>query len=542
MSLVAIVGRPNVGKSTLFNRLVGMRQAIVDETAGVTRDRHYGRCDWCGKEFSVVDTGGWTTNSDDVFEEAIRKQVVIAIEEADVIIFMVEAAAGITDYDAEIADILRRSKKPVVLCVNKVDSGEKMFDAYQFYSLGLGEIWATSAANGSGTGDLLDEVLRLLPEEKAGQDDDRPDLPHITIVGKPNVGKSSLTNALLGEERNIVTPVAGTTRDSISTLYNKFGHEFMLVDTAGMRRKAKVNEDLEFYSVMRSIRAIEHSDVCILMIDANSGMEAQDMSIFNLIVRNRKACVLVVNKWDLFIKDSNTMKEYEKALRRRIAPFDDVPIIFTSVTRKQRIMDVLDEAEHVYENYSRKLSTARLNEAMLPEIENYPPPAWKGKYVKIKYVTQLPTRFPAFAFFCNLPQYVKEPYKRFLENKLREHFDLHGCPVQVFMRAKQLTSNAAGNSESVHHRHLRIGSARAGGDSCASENHLLRAEGRLRDRAWSLARGHRLRHHLDLCLGVRAEFHKHLRINHIPNRRSRNRPIGIFNGIQGSVQEDGAGR
>ena len=436
MSLVAIVGRPNVGKSTLFNRLVGMRQAIVDETAGVTRDRHYGKCEWCGKEFSVVDTGGWTTNSDDVFEEAIRKQVVIAIEEADAIIFMVEAAAGITDYDAEIADILRRSKKPVVLCVNKVDSGEKMFDAYQFYSLGLGEIWATSAANGSGTGDLLDEVLKVLPEETPQQDNDRPDLPHIAIVGKPNVGKSSLTNALLGEERNIVTPVAGTTRDSISTLYNKFGHEFMLVDTAGMRKKAKVNEDLEFYSVMRSIRAIEHSDVCILMIDANSGMEAQDMSIFNLIVRNRKACVLVVNKWDLFLKDSNTMKEYEASLRRRIAPFDDVPIIFTSVTRKQRIMDVLDEAEHVYENYSRKLSTARLNEAMLPEIENYPPPAWKGKYVKIKYVTQLPTRFPAFAFFCNLPQYVKEPYKRFLENKLREHFDLHGCPVQIFMRAK----------------------------------------------------------------------------------------------------------
>ena len=410
MSLVAIVGRPNVGKSTLFNRLVGMRQAIVDETAGVTRDRHYGKCEWCGKEFSVVDTGGWTTNSDDVFEEAIRKQVVIAIEEADAIIFMVEAAAGITDYDAEIADILRRSKKPVVLCVNKVDSGEKMFDAYQFYSLGLGEIWATSAANGSGTGDLLDEVLKVLPEETPQQDNDRPDLPHIAIVGKPNVGKSSLTNALLGEERNIVTPVAGTT--------------------------AKVNEDLEFYSVMRSIRAIEHSDVCILMIDANTGMEAQDMSIFNLIVRNRKACVLVVNKWDLFLKDSNTMKEYEASLRRRIAPFDDVPIIFTSVTRKQRIMDVLDEAEHVYENYSRKLSTARLNEAMLPEIENYPPPAWKGKYVKIKYVTQLPTRFPAFAFFCNLPQYVKEPYKRFLENKLREHFDLHGCPVQIFMRAK----------------------------------------------------------------------------------------------------------
>ena len=436
MSLVAIVGRPNVGKSTLFNRLVGMRQAIVDETAGVTRDRHYGKCEWCGKEFSVVDTGGWTTNSDDVFEEAIRKQVVIAIEEADAIIFMVEAAAGITDYDAEIADILRRSKKPVVLCVNKVDSGEKMFDAYQFYSLGLGEIWATSAANGSGTGDLLDEVLKVLPEETPQQDNDRPDLPHIAIVGKPNVGKSSLTNALLGEERNIVTPVAGTTRDSISTLYNKFGHEFMLVDTAGMRKKAKVNEDLEFYSVMRSIRAIEHSDVCILMIDAQTGIESQDLSIFNLIQRNKKGCVIVVNKWDTIEKDSNTMKEYTEAIKARLAPFNDLPIIFTSVINKQRIMDVLNAAEAVYENYSRKISTSKINEEMLPEIENYPPPAWKGKYIKIKYITQLPTRSPSFAFFCNLPQYIREPYRRFLENKLREKFDFCGCPVQVFLRQK----------------------------------------------------------------------------------------------------------
>ena len=436
MSLVAIVGRPNVGKSTLFNRLVGMRQAIVDETAGVTRDRHYGKCEWNGREFSVVDTGGWTTKSDDVFEEAIRKQVVIAIDEADLVLFMVEAATGITDYDSEIADLLRRSGKPVVLCVNKVDSAEKVFDTYQFYSLGLGEIWSISSANGSGTGDLLDEVVRLLPEKSGSEDEDRPDLPHIAIVGKPNVGKSSLTNALLGEERNIVTPVAGTTRDSISTYYNKFGHEFMLVDTAGMRRKTKVNEDLEFYSVMRAIRAIERADVCILMIDANAGMEAQDMSIFNLIVRNRKGCVIVVNKWDLFIKDNNTLKEYEAALKRRLAPFDDVPVIFTSVVKKQRILDVLDAAAHVYDNYSRRLPTARLNEALLPEIENYPPPAWKGKYVKIKYVTQLPTKFPAFAFFCNLPQYVKEPYKRFLENKIREHFDLLGCPVQIFMRSK----------------------------------------------------------------------------------------------------------
>jgi GTP-binding protein len=436
MSLVAIVGRPNVGKSTLFNRLVGRRQAIVDEIAGVTRDRHYGKCEWCGREFSVVDTGGWTSNSDDVFEGAIRKQVSIAIEESDLVLFMVEAATGITDYDAEIADILRRSGKPVVLCVNKVDTGMKMFDAYQFYSLGLGEIWSISAANGSGTGDLLDEIVRQLPKEEDLDPEDDPALPHIAIVGRPNVGKSSLTNALLGEERNIVTPVAGTTRDSISTRFNKFGHDFILVDTAGMRKKSKVDEDLEFYSVMRSIRAIEHADVCVLMIDANLGMEAQDMNIFNLILRNRKACVLVVNKWDLFQKDSNTLKEYEKSLKQRISPFDDVPIIFTSVTNKVRIMNVLDEIGHVSKNYAKKIPTRELNDAILPEIENYPPPAWKGKYVRIKYITQLPTRFPAFAFFCNLPQYVKEPYKRFLENKLREHFDMTGCPIQIFVREK----------------------------------------------------------------------------------------------------------
>ena len=437
MSLVAIVGRPNVGKSTLFNRLVGMRQAIVDDTAGVTRDRHYGRSDWCGREFSVVDTGGYTTNSDDVFESAIRSQVQIAIDEADLVLFMVEAATGITDYDAEIADVLRRSKKPVILCVNKVDTGEKVFDTYQFYSLGLGELYSISAANGSGTGDLLDAVVAALPEEKEHDSNDPyAGLPRIAIVGKPNVGKSSLTNALLGTDRNIVTPVAGTTRDSIESHYNKFGHEFVLVDTAGIRRKAKVHEDLEFYSVMRSIRAIEHSDVCILMIDATLGLEAQDMNIFNLIVRNRKGCVLVVNKWDLFIKDSNTLKEYERGLRARLAPFDDVPIIFTSVLNMQRIQNVLDAVALVYANYSRKIPTARLNEALLPVIEETPPPAWKGKYVKIKYLTQLPTRFPAFAFFCNLPQYVKEPYKRFLENQLRKNFDLTGCPVQIYIRQK----------------------------------------------------------------------------------------------------------
>lgn len=435
MSLVAIVGRPNVGKSTLFNRLVGMRQAIVDDTAGVTRDRHYGRCEWCGHEFSVVDTGGYTTNSDDIFESAIRSQVQIAIDEADAILFMVEAATGITDYDSEIADVLRRTKKPVVLCVNKVDSGEKMFDAYQFYSMGLGEIYSISAANGSGTGDLLDAIVAILPEE-VEEEDPYAGLPRIAIVGKPNVGKSSLTNALLGEDRNIVTPLAGTTRDSIETHYNKFGFEFMLVDTAGIRKKGKVHEDLEFYSVMRSIRAIEHSDICILMIDATSGMEAQDMNIFNLIQKNRKGCVVVVNKWDLFIKDSNTMREYERALKERLAPFNDIPIIFTSVVKMQRIQDVLNAATEVYANYSQKIPTARLNEALLPIIEETPPPAWKGKYVKIKYVTQLPTRFPAFAFFCNLPQYIKDPYKRFLENQLRKNFNLSGCPVQIYCRQK----------------------------------------------------------------------------------------------------------
>ena len=435
MALVAIVGRPNVGKSTLFNRLVGMRQAIVDETAGVTRDRHYGKCEWCGTEFSVVDTGGYTSNSDDVFEDAIRRQVVIAVEEADVVLFMCEAQTGITDYDAEIADPLRRSMKPVVLCVNKVDTGEKMYDAYDFYGLGLGEVWTISAANGSGTGDLLDEIVRVLPKD-APEEEDHSGIPHIAIVGRPNVGKSSLTNALLGEERNIVTPVAGTTRDSISTYYNKFGHEFMLVDTAGMRKRAKVTEDLEFYSVLRAMRTIEHSDVCILMIDATLGMEAQDMNIFNIIQKNRKGCVIVVNKWDLFEKESNTMRDYIEALKARLAPFSDIPIVFTSVINKQRILEVLNAAAHVAENMTRRIPTSELNDAMLPEIENYPPPAWKGKYIKIKYVTQLPTRTPQFAFFCNLPQWVKDPYKRFLENKLREHFDFTGCPIQVYTRAK----------------------------------------------------------------------------------------------------------
>ncbi|MBR2948078.1 MAG: ribosome biogenesis GTPase Der [Bacteroidales bacterium] len=435
MSLVAIVGRPNVGKSTLFNRLVGMRQAIVDDTAGVTRDRHYGKCEWCGTEFSVVDTGGYTSNSDDIFEEEIRKQVKIAIDEADVILFMVEVGTGITDFDEEIADLLRRTDKPVLLVVNKVDSAEKRFDSFQFYSLGLGDPWDISSANGSGTGDMLDELVKLLPQEQP-QDDKYESLPRIAIVGRPNVGKSSITNAFLGEERNIVTPIAGTTRDSIESYYNKFGHEFMLIDTAGVRKKSKVNEDLEFYSVMRAIRAIEHTDICILMIDAQYGVESQDMSIFNLIVKNKKGCVVVVNKWDLITKSSNTMKEYTEAIRKKLAPFSDIPIIFTSAINKQRILDVLDAAAKVYDNYSKRIPTSELNEIMLEEIENCPPPATKGKYIKIKFITQLPTKSPSFAFFCNLPQYIGEPYKRFLENKLRSHFDFTGCPIQIYMRQK----------------------------------------------------------------------------------------------------------
>lgn len=437
MSIVAIVGRPNVGKSTLFNRLVGMRQAIVDEVAGVTRDRHYGRCDWNGREFSVIDTGGYSVNSQDIFEEEIRKQVILAIEECDVILFMCDVYTGITDYDETIAKILRKSNKPVIVVANKVDTGEKMFEIHQFHSFGLGEPWAISSANGSGTGDLLDKVTELLPEEYETKEKENKHIPHLAIIGKPNVGKSSLTNALLGEERNIVTNIAGTTRDSVSSYYNKFGHEFMLVDTAGLRKKTRVREDLEFYSVMRAIRSIEHSDVCILMIDATLGVEQQDMSIFNLIIRNRKGCVIVVNKWDA-VKDksANTMKEYTEKIHRRIAPFNDIPVLFTSVINKQRILDVLNEAAQVYENKTRKITTSRLNEVMLEEISNYSPPSIKGKFVKIKYVTQLSTPSPAFAFFCNLPQYIKEPYKRYLENRLREHFNFKGVPIQILMRQK----------------------------------------------------------------------------------------------------------
>lgn len=439
MNLVAIVGRPNVGKSTLFNRLVGMRQAIVDSTAGVTRDRHYGRCEWCGHEFSVIDTGGFTVNSEDVFEEAIRKQVILAINECDLVLFMVEVSTGITDYDQEIADILRKAGKPVVLAVNKVDTGEKLLGIYDFYKLGLGDPFSVAAATGSGTSELLDEIVNKLPNDSTIVEEDEQEenhIPRIAIVGRPNVGKSSLTNALLGVERNIVTPVAGTTRDSITSYYNKFGHEFNLVDTAGLRKKTKVTEDLEFYSVLRSIRAIENSDVCILMIDAAEGFNSQDMAIYNIINRNRKGCVLVANKWDTVEKGSNTMKEYTEGLKKRLAPYNDVPIIFTSVINKQRILDVLNAASLVYQNYSRKISTSVLNEVMLPEIENYPPPAWKGKYIRIKYATQLPTSSPSFAFFCNLPQYIRDPYKRYVENKLREHFDFSGCPLQVYFRQK----------------------------------------------------------------------------------------------------------
>lgn len=434
MSLVAIVGRPNVGKSTLFNRLVGRRQAIVDSTAGTTRDRHYGKTDWNGKEFSVIDTGGYTVNSDDVFEDEIRRQVLLAIEEADVILFMVEVSTGITDLDMMMADLLRRTTKKVLLVCNKVDNNDQLYASHEFYSLGLGAPYSISSMSGSGTGDLMDAILAALPANAQSELED--DLPHITVVGRPNVGKSSLTNALLGEERNIVTSIAGTTRDSIHTRYNKFGMDFYLVDTAGMRKKGKTMEDLEFYSVMRSIRAIEESDVCILMLDAQQGLESQDLNIHNLIVRNRKGCVIVVNKWDLIEKDSNTMKEWREFIAKKLAPFSDIPVVFTSVLNKQRILDVLQTAILVHQARKRRISTSELNDYFLPIIENWPPPSTKGKYIKIKYVTQLPTPTPQFAFFVNLPQYIREPYRRFLENKLRENWNFSGVPIQIYFRQK----------------------------------------------------------------------------------------------------------
>ena len=434
MSLVAIVGRPNVGKSTLFNRLVGQRQAIVDATAGTTRDRHYGKTDWNGKEFSVIDTGGYAVNSDDLFEEDIRRQVMLAIDEADLILFMVEVGTGITDLDMMMANVLRRSGKPVIVVCNKVDNYDLIYLSHEFHSLGLGAPYCISSMSGSGTGDLMDAILAALPEDTQAEQQD--DLPRITIVGRPNVGKSSMTNALLGEERNIVTDIAGTTRDSIHTRYNKYGMDFYLVDTAGMRKKGREMEDLEFYSVMRSIRAIENSDVCILMLDAQQGLESQDLNIHNLIVRNRKGCVIVVNNWDLAVRESNTMKEWRAFLAKKLAPFNDIPIVFASALNKQRILEVLQQAIRVYNSRRRRIPTSELNDYILPIIEAYPPASTKGKYIRIKYATQLPTPTPQFAFFVNLPQYIKEPYRRYLENKIREHWDFSGVPMQIYFRQK----------------------------------------------------------------------------------------------------------
>lgn len=433
-NIVAIVGRPNVGKSTLFNRLTESRKAIVDDFSGVTRDRHYEMAEWIGKKFTVIDTGGFVHGSDDIFEEAIRNQVHIAIEEASVIIFMVDVKVGITDLDDEIADLLRRTSKPVYVVANKVDHAKLHHDSTEFYAFGLGEVYNISSATGSGTGELLDAVVSHFPDPEEEEEVDP--LPKVTIVGRPNVGKSSMTNALLGTERNIVTDIAGTTRDTIKIHYNQFGHEFLLVDTAGLRRKNKVNEDIEFYSVMRTIRALEDSDVIILMLDANDGVEAQDINIFHLAEKNKKGIVVVVNKWDTIEKDHKTMKEFEARIKDKIAPFTDVPIIFTSVTEKQRIFKVVEAAMEVYKNKTKKIPTSKLNEVMLSVIENYPPPAVKGKYIKIKYATQLPGRAPMFAFFCNLPQYIKDPYKRYIENKLRENFDFTGVPLQVYFRQK----------------------------------------------------------------------------------------------------------
>jgi GTP-binding protein len=432
-NIVAIVGRPNVGKSTLFNRLTGGRKAIVDEQSGVTRDRHYGKTEWNGKEFTVIDTGGYIIGSEDVFEEEIRKQVKLAVDEAGIIIFVVDVTAGVLDLDTAVANMLRKSKKKVLLAVNKVDNGERQAYAAEFYELGLGDIYCISSITGSGTGELLDEIAKNITIH---DEEDTSSLPKFAIVGRPNVGKSSLLNALVGTERNIVTPIAGTTRDTIHTRYNSFGHDFLLVDTAGIRKKGKVHEDVEFYSVMRSITAIEGCDVCILMIDAESGIEAQDLNIFHLAYKNRKGIVIVVNKWDLIEKENNTMKQFEERIREKIAPFKDVPIVFTSVLNKQRILKVLEVAVEVNKNRTKRITTNKLNEYLLPVIANNPPPALKGKYVKVKFITQLPTLVPSFALFCNLPQYVKEPYMRFIENKIREEFDFTGVPIQIFFRQK----------------------------------------------------------------------------------------------------------
>lgn len=435
-NLVAIVGRPNVGKSTLFNRLTKTRHAIVSDEAGTTRDRQYGKCEWGNKEFSVVDTGGWVVNSDDIFEEEIRRQVLIAIEECDVILFMVDVKTGVTDLDMAVANILRRSKLPIILCSNKVDSNEQRYDAAEFYSLGLGEPMCVSSLTGSGTGDLLDAVVASFTKEMSEVIEE--DIPRIAVVGRPNAGKSSIINAFLDDNRNVVTDIAGTTRDSIYTKYEKFGFNFYLVDTAGIRKKNKVTEDLEYYSVMRSIRAIENSDVCVLMVDATRGIEGQDINIFQLVQKNQKGLVVVVNKWDLVENKTNeAIKFFEAAIRERFAPFTDFTIIFASATTKQRIFRVLEEAQRVYQVRTNKVSTAKLNEVMLPIIEATPPPSLKGKFIKIKYIMQIPeTRVPSFVFYANLPQYVKEPYRRFLENQIRAHWDFTGTPINIYIRQK----------------------------------------------------------------------------------------------------------
>ena len=435
-NLVAIVGRPNVGKSTIFNRLTNTRRAIVNEEAGTTRDRQYGKVEWCGNEFSVIDTGGWVVNSDDIFEDEINKQVSIAIEEADVLLFVVDAMTGVTDLDDKVASILRRTTKPVIVVANKIDSNEWQYTSAQFYSFGLGDPFSVSAVNGSGTGDLLDEIVSRFTKKEEEKIEE--EIPRIAVVGRPNAGKSSIINAFIGEDRNIVTDIAGTTRDSIHTRYTKFGFDFYLVDTAGIRKKGKVTEDIEYYSVIRSIRAIEDSDVCVLMIDATRGIEGQDMNIFSLIQKNKKGLVVCVNKWDLVEdKSQKAIKVFEEAIRNRFAPFTDFPIIFTSALTKQRIFKVLECASEVYENRRQLIPTARLNEEILAAIEAYPPPAHKGKYVKIKYITQLKGSYvPTFIFFCNLPQWVKEPYKRYLENQIRQRWNFSGSPVNIFMRQK----------------------------------------------------------------------------------------------------------
>jgi len=432
--IVAIIGRPNVGKSTLFNRLTESRDAIVDEVAGVTRDRHYGKGEWCGKEFTLIDTGGFSFGSDDVFEDEIRNQVTIAMEEADILLFVVDVTMGITDLDEAVADLARRAKKPVFLVVNKVDNNERIPEASVFYSLGLGELYCISSINGSGTGELLDDLTKHIPDEPEETDDEG--IPKIAVVGRPNVGKSSFVNALLGKERNIVTPIAGTTRDTIHTRYKAFGHDFYLVDTAGLRKKGKVHDDIEFYSVMRTVKAIESCDICILMLDAKDGIESQDLNILWLALKNHRGVVIVVNKWDTVEKDTHSTKKFTEHILNKIAPFKDVPIIFTSVTEKQRLLKAIETAVMVFENRKRTIPTRHLNDVLLPIISDNPPPATKGKYLKVKYITQLKLGYPSFVFFCNLPQYFKDPYRRFLENQLRKHFNFHGVPLAIYFRQK----------------------------------------------------------------------------------------------------------